>query len=467
MEGKVVIVGGGLVGSLLAVTLAKRGFAVEVYERYTDPRLSAAVEGRSINLVLTTRGLRAVHAVGLHDVVNLCVPVKGRMMHSVSGDLTFQPYGQSNQWNNSVSRRDLNIFLLDAADKNGVKVHFEHVLTGIDVDSDPNTTQLTFQNGNQSISVVSSFVIGADGGGSVVRRSLNAQNKLVKHSEDLLEYGYKEMTFPTKDGKATMDRDSLHIWPRGSHMLMALADLQESFTGTIYLPRTGEIGFDTISSSPEKITEFFQTYYPDAIELLGGLDRLLHQWTHHPVGILGTVRCAPWNVGSKLMLIGDAAHGIVPFFGQGCNCGFEDILEFSQMLEKNGGDLAKSFAEFGETRKPNSDAIADLALENFVEMRDRVGDKNFLLAKKVEHFLEQSFPGKFRSRYALVVYSSVPYSTCKAVGDVIGEIVQELIPTMDGERIDSIDLAVAESLIEAKLTPFFAARGIDLAKVFD
>jgi len=465
----VAVIGGGLVGALLAVYLRKRGFGVDLYEKWPDMRNQEGPKGRSINLVLTKRGLGGLAKVGLAEgALKLCVPVKGRMMHAVSGKLTFTPYGKENEWNNSISRSDLNKYLLSVAESEGARLHFSHPLQSADF-SHPNPADasktgvlLTFAPPNSpTVSHHYSFVIGADGGGSALRREMNRVGTLEHATEDILPFVYKEIIFPALGGNDyPMEKDCLHIWPRGEHMLMGLADLGGSFTGTFYLRQSGANSLEQLQNR-EDVVNFFNTFYADAIPLTGGIDNLVAQFQNNPNGLLGTVRCKPWQLNSRVMLIGDAAHAIVPFFGQGCNCGFEDCLIFDQILESNNNDLSAAIPEFSAVRPTDSNAIADLALENFVEMRERVADPVFLLKKKIEHEMETRLPrGKFRSMYAMVVYSHIPYSLCQKIGHVQQEILTELCGDVGG--VDEVDFDQALKLVEERVTPLVKAANIDL-----
>ncbi|WP_222615294.1 FAD-dependent oxidoreductase [Persicimonas caeni] len=449
---KMTVVGAGPVGCVLAMLLAKRGHDVEMYEMRPDMRAESADGGRSINLVLTDRGLRALEMFGLREkVLEITVPVLGRMMHSVDGELAYQPYGKDDsECNYSVSRGELNKFLLDAAEEMGITIHFEKTCTGADFD----TSQLHFEGSDP---VDAGVIFGADGAPSAVRKAL-VEAGAVDDSVEMLEYGYKELIFPAADGgEPAMAGHALHIWPRGDHFLMGLANLDGSFTGTIYLPWKGEHGFEELDSV-EKVRAFFEEFYPDAIPLLG--EDFEEEYLSNPNGKLGTVRCKPWHLGDRALLIGDAAHGIVPFFGQGLNCGFEDCVVLDEVFTQTD-DLAEAFSTFDTRRKPNSDAIADMALENFVEMRDKVGDPHFLLKKAVEHRLENEFTDIYRSRYAMVMYSYIPYSVAYSLGEVQQEILEELCA--DIERPEDADMEHARELIEQKLVPLYDQHDVDLS----
>ena len=451
----VAIVGGGLVGSLLAVFLARRGIAVTLYERRPDPRLVGAGGGRSINLVVTSRGIAALRRVGLErDVLALSVPVRGRMMHSVEGRLTFQPYGKDDsECNHSISRGRLNEYLLTAAERAGVRSRFELRL----VDADPRAGRLTFAAPGGTQEVVSARVaLGADGAASVVRASLM---RLPGHAEsiEMLEHGYKELEIPPAAGGAfRLDERALHIWPRGGSMMMALPNPDGSFTVTLYLPHRGPQGFAGLDSAA-RVQELFRALFPDALPLIPGLDR---EFFSNPTGELGTVRCGPWNCAGRTALVGDAAHALVPFFGQGMNCGFEDCTVLDELLERYGADFDALLPEYARLRKPEADAIADMALENFVEMRDRVGDPAFLLRKQVEHRLEQTMPREYRSRYSMVAFSLIPYSAAREAGRIQDGILDELCRGL--RSADELDLDRAQRLVAERLTPFLRARSIRL-----
>lgn len=412
--GHIVILGAGLVGSLCAVVLLKKGFKVHVYERYQDIR-SIPSAGRSINLSVTSRGLRAIKALGgslYNDIVsNLTTKVMGRIIHMPEGKVLFQRYGKDDtEHNYSVSRLDLNKFLLNAAAEAGAELHFDHALVESSDFSDERTVGscLHFRSRKGCLKVNAECpVIACDGAGSRARYALKRCG-LTDFTEDLLTRGYKEVLFPKpegdgfgakgEDGSEPCDGTfGLHIWPRGDHMLMALANRDGSFTGTIYMDNEGPESFAAFSDTPEgrdKCAEFCKRHYAEAIPLVGGLDSLVSQIVQNPTGILGTVRTSKWSAKGKVLLIGDSCHAMVPFFGQGCNCGFEDTLWLSKhiddfccssgqvSLEKcTDENIAKCFAAVEAERKPSADAICDMALENFIEMRDKTGDLKFQAAR--------------------------------------------------------------------------------------
>jgi len=453
---RVAIIGAGPVGCLLGVLLGARGYDVTVFEKRPDLRLQAMSAGRSINLVLTRRGLRALIPFDLRDeVLDLTVPVVGRMMHSLEGELTWTPYGRdTTECNHSISRGELNKLLLSAVESYAVPIRFEHEL----VDADFEAGLLRFDvAGGDPLEVQTDVIFGCDGGPSRTRELL-VQRHGFEHHIDLLEHGYKELTFPAAPhGGYAMAGHTLHIWPRDWHMLMGLANVDGSFTGTFYAPWKGDAGSLETLDTPTAVQAFFQRYYPDAIPLLGDF---AHDFLAHPTGTLGTVRCAPWHLRDRVLLVGDAAHGIVPFFGQGLNCGFEDCAVLHELFNTLHDDIPAIFKAFDQRRKPNADAIADMALENFVEMRDKVGDDDFILRKRVEARIEQAMPELYRSRYAMVMYSQIPYRTALLAGHLQDEILERLTRDIDDPAL--ADLNEARRLIEAKLTPFLAAHQVDL-----
>lgn len=446
----VIVVGAGPVGCVLAVLLARRGFDVEMFEKRPDMRRADITGGRSINLVLTDRGLRALERIGLRDeILELTVAVRGRMMHSTDGELSYQPYGKDeSECNYSVSRGRLNEFLLDAAADRGVEIHFQREVADLDVDAG----RLIFDDGSET---EAGLVFGCDGAPSAVRKAL-VDRCGFDESVEFMSWGYKELLFPAgPDNTYRMEKNALHIWPRGEHFLMGLANLDGSFTGTLYLPREGKYSFAELDN-PRRLQAFFDEYYADAVEVLGDF---VDEFLAHPTGKLGTVRCAPWQVGDRVLLLGDAAHGIVPFFGQGLNCGFEDCVVLDDLLEE-GGSLEAIFETFFQQRKSNTDAIADMALENAVEMGDKVSDPDFLFRKKVESVVERELPSLYRTRYAMVMYSTIPYRVVFEIGEVQKELIAELSKGL--EQAEEVDLDMARELIEARLQPLYERHGVEL-----
>lgn len=403
MTDDIAVVGAGLTGCLLSYYLARRGHRVALYERRADPRKAGTERGRSINLAISERGLDALRRVGLeHRVMAGALPMRGRMVHPVAGEATLQPYSaDGTRAINSISRGALNSTLLDAAESEpGVTVHFEHTLTDLDIAAGA----LTFVTPDGEARAKAQVVFGADGAGSAVRRQLLAQ-EAIDETLDFLDYGYKELTVPPVNGEFALDPGALHIWPRGSAMMIALPNPDRSFTCTLFWPTGGTESFASLSS-PAAIEKHFRTHYPDLVPLAPSL---VADYLANPVGLLGTVRCTPWQAGGSVCLIGDAAHAIVPFYGQGANCGFEDVVVLDRCLDESDS-WERALTLFDARRKIHADTIADMALDNFVEMRDKVASPVFRATKTVEHALERLLPGRYVSRYELVSFSTVPYA---------------------------------------------------------
>lgn len=453
----VAVVGGGLVGALLATFLVRRGYDVTVYERRDDMRSGPREAGRSINLVLTRRGIRALEQVRLADgALDLTVAVTGRMMHSIDGELAYQPYGRDEtECNYSISRAELNEFLVREADKQGVRFRFRSRLVQADLEAN----RLVFENdsGGERLETEVAALFGADGARSAVRDGFDKIEGF-EQSLEMLSHGYKELLIPAADGGGfRIEKNALHIWPRGQFMLMALPNLDGSFTVTLYLPFEGEHGFDSIESA-DQVMALFRGQFPDAVPLIPDLAT---SYFDNPTGTLGTLRCRPWHHADRALLIGDAAHAIVPFFGQGMNCGFEDCTVLGELLDRREEDgWAEVFEEFTRLRKPNADAIADMALENFVEMRDSVADRAFLLRKQVEHRLEQEIPLEYRSRYSMVMYSQIPFAVAQEAGRIQQELLDRLCEGL--EDAAQLDLSSARLLIRERMGPFLERNQVYL-----
>ena len=389
------------------------------------------------------------------ELLEQTIPVYGRMMHSVDGELTYQPYGKDeSECNYSVSRGELNKFLLSKAEAAGARLHFDRTLA--DADLDAGVLCFDTESGDGVEQVPFQTVFGCDGAPSALRRAMQSRKGL-QASMELLEHGYKELLFPaTSSGGYAMEKHALHIWPRGRHMLMGLPNLDGSFTGTIYLPNEGDESFQSLSS-PADVEAFFGRYFADTLALMPDLS---DEFLANPVGVLGTVRAWPWSCADQALLIGDASHAIVPFFGQGLNSGFEDCALLIEQIEAGGQERSDLFTSFASRRKPSADAIADMALENFVEMRDLVGDPAFLLRKRVEHRIETLFPERYRSRYAMVMYSFIPYRVAFEVGLVQRRILDALCADIDD--VDQADMEQALRLIDEHLAPVLAKHEVDL-----
>ncbi|MEM7230268.1 MAG: NAD(P)/FAD-dependent oxidoreductase [Planctomycetota bacterium] len=404
------IIGAGLAGALLAVLLARRGYRVDVFERRPDPRAKGFIGGRSINLALSTRGITAIRRAGIaDDILRQVIPMRGRMMHDRAGELVFQPYSKSpDDVINSVSRSDLNLKLLNAAGElDNVTLHFGMRCEDIDVDAG----RATFRDADDAlITQDADLLIGADGAFSAVRSALQRTDRF-NYSQTYLDHGYKELTIPpTADGDFAIDPNALHIWPRGGSMMIALPNEDRSFTCTLFWPFQGDHGFDAIRSRDD-VKPFFEKYYGDAVPIM---PTLVDDYETNPVSSLVTVRCAPWHRGDQVLILGDAAHAIVPFYGQGMNAAFEDCAALDALIEQritNGtGDWTQLIETFSRQRVPNANAIADMALTNFIEMRDHVGSRWFRFKKRVEKVLHRAFPGSFMPLYNMVSFSNIPYA---------------------------------------------------------
>lgn len=397
--GEVAVVGAGLAGCLLACFLARRGYRVTLYERRRDPT-GTGERGRSINLALSERGLDALRRIGLADrVLAGALPMRGRMIHPVSGPLDLQPYSADGERAiNSIGRAALNAALLSAATEAGARIRFEHRLVGLD----PVSAEVVFDGDRKATADV---VLGADGAGSAVRGQLLAHGLLTERL-DFLGHGYKELTIPPAGADFAMDPGALHIWPRGTSMMIALPNPDRSFTCTLFWPNSGTESFASLSS-PAAIERHFASVYPDVPALAPDL---VAEYQRNPVGLLGTVHCEPWQAYGRVGLIGDAAHAIVPFYGQGANCAFEDVVELDRCLSDTGDDWLRALPLFEQRRREHTEAIAEMALDNFVEMRDRVASPVYQARKRVEHALERALPGRYLSRYELVSFTTVPYA---------------------------------------------------------
>ncbi len=413
MEKQAIIVGAGLVGSLWAALLAKRGYSADVFELREDPRQAGFTGGRSINLAMSARGWRALEKAGVEkEIREVAIPMRGRMMHDEEGALTFQPYGKEGQAIYSVSRGGLNLALIRIADKyENLRFHFGQKCLGVDLKSNTAHFEHAATGGRRAAGAP--LIFGTDGAFSAVRRSLMKLPRF-NYSQQYLEYGYKELHLPPRaDGAHAMNPNALHIWPRGKFMMIALPNVDGSFTGTLFLPFDGpEASFEQLQTD-EQIMAFFRKYFPDSIPLIPGLMEDFH---NNPTSALVTVRCHPWQYENKVLLLGDASHAIVPFYGQGMNSGFEDCSILDELMEAHNDDWSLIMESFNRDRPGDANAVADLALRNFVEMRDRVADPRFLLRKEVEAYLNEKYPEDFLPLYSQVTFSHIPYSRALAEG---------------------------------------------------
>ena len=405
MSRNVTILGAGLVGSLLSVILKKRGHDVTVYERRPDMRTASGYAGRSINLAMSTRGWKGLELAGLRsDLEAIAIPMYGRQLHMPDGSEVFQPYSKNNEAIYSVSRGELNKRLMTLAEQCGVNIEFEHRCAHVDVQN--NKISFSLPDGTNK-SVQADLLFGADGAFSALRGSYSHMDR-VNCSQNYLEYGYKELTIPpAADGSMRMEKNALHIWPRGNYMMIALPNIDNTFTCTLFMPFEGPVSFEKLKTK-EDVTNFFNEKFADATAMM---PTLLDDYFANPTSSLITTHIFPWHYQDKSALIGDAAHAIVPFYGQGMNAGFEDCSVLSALIDTHGEDWATILKEYERKRKPNGDAVAQLALQNFVEMRDKVGDMAFLERKKIEKELGKRYPEQFISVYEMVSFSHIPYNT--------------------------------------------------------
>ncbi len=449
MTKKITLIGAGLVGSLLSIYLSKRGHQVTVYERRPDLRSNRISAGRSINMALSDRGWRALEEVGIaEEVRKVAIPMKGRMMHDRSGQLSFQPYGKDNQAIYSISRGGLNCVLMDLAEDHDVNIHYQQRCEEIDL---PSATAVLEDTRTGIVQRVSSDLIFAtDGAYSAGRLQLQTSTDRFEYSQHYLDHGYKEFSIPpTAAGDFALEPHALHIWPRGHFMMIALPNTDKSFTCTLFFPFEGDPSFASIDT-PEKMRAFFNETFPDASPLMTTLEEDMVQ---NPASSLVTVKCFPWSYQDKLLLLGDAAHAIVPFYGQGMNCGFEDCVVLEKLMEAHGNDWHTIFRTFEQERKPDADAIADLAVMNFIEMRDRTADPSFLLQKKIEARFSSKYPDKWVPLYSMVTYSpDIRYSTALKEGLRQEEIMAEVMAMpdiesqWDSEEVEKKILSLLETI---------------------
>ncbi len=448
----IVIIGAGLCGSLLALRLAQRGYKVDVYESRPDLRVTDISAGRSINLALSDRGFKALRLVGLEEKAkDICIPMKGRLMHDTQGNTFASNYsGRDHECINSISRGDLNGLLLTEADTHdNLTIHFQKECTFVDLDT--NTITFLDQVSNEEFNVKADVIFGTDGAGSSLRKSYYLERKfLFSYSQNFLTHGYKELEIPAaKDGSHLIDKDYLHIWPRGEYMLIALANLDGSFTVTLFLSHEeGEYNFANLSSE-EKIKEFFTEQFPDALALI---PNIAEEFANNPTGALGTVKCSPWYYKGQTLLMGDAAHAVVPFYGQGMNASFEDVSVLDRFINQHEGDWAAIFKAYQKARKADADAIGILAEENYYEMRDHVANPIFKEKRKFEMALEKNFPETYFSKYSMVTFNeNIGYHEAMIKGRAQDKVLLNLIADGDIDHntpIDSVLQKVQEETAE-------------------
>jgi len=436
------LIGAGLTGPLLATYLAQQGYSVEIFERRPDMRKESISAGRSINLALSARGNHALKEVGLYDKIKPnTIPMKGRMIHDLNGNTHLQPYGQKeNEVIFSVSRAQLNMELMTLAEETGnVTIRFNHQLLSADLEQNKLLFQLS--NSLEEIELPFNRVIGCDGSASILRKSI-VEKANIQYVKKPLGHGYKELTIPPlKSGKFRIEPNALHIWPRGNHMLIALPNNDCSFTCTLFFPMTGTKSFETVKTEKD-ILDLFQSQFHDAIKLI---PNLVEDFQKNSTGDLASVYCKPWHLGDKALLIGDAAHAVVPFFGQGMNASFQDCSTLAKLMGQNKNDWKTIFNTFSSVQVENGHAIADMAIENYLEMRDHVNDTEYKKRRNVELKLERMFPGQFIPRYSMVSFHQIPYAEVYERGEKQFKIISDVLKADPSGQ--SIDKAMVEKML--------------------
>lgn len=445
MEGKnVVIIGAGLVGSLWAVYLSKAGYKVTIYERRPDIRKADISAGKSINLALSNRGWKALDAVGVGDEIRkIAIPMYGRMMHDMQGNLTYQQYGKEGEAIYSVSRGKVNATMMDIAEKYGnATIHYNHECRRVDLKN--GVVHLTNNLNGEQFEVTADLVFGADGAYSAVRYNSMQKMDRFNYSQSFISDGYREILLPANaDGSYKMDKNALHIWPRGRFMMIALANEDGSFTCTLFMPHdSGDFAFDKLTSK-DAVDDFFQRIFPDFYDMM---PNVADAWEDHPLSSLAIMRCYPWAYG-KTALMGDAAHATVPFYGQGMNAGFEDCTVLNDLMKKHNENWEAIFDEYSRERKPDGDALQNLSLDNYYVMRDYVADPQFLLRKKIEAKFSELYPEKWMPLYSQVTFSEIRYSVAYEQGQVQNKIMDEVMTMSDIENCWDSD-AVMNKILE-------------------
>lgn len=431
IQKNITVVGAGLVGSLVSIYLAKKGHKVSIYERRPDMRKANIVAGRSINLALSDRGWRGLEGVGIADEIKkIAIPMYGRAIHLKDGSSTYQAYGKDNQAIYSVSRGGINMRLMDLAEQQpNISLNFDERCDKLD----RKNNELTFFNtaNNKVTNVKSDIILGSDGAFSAVRTQMQLQSDRFDYNQFYIDCGYKELVIPGgANGEYLIEKNCLHIWPRGSFMMIALPNMDGSFTCTLFFQMEGKVSFDALKTKDD-VLNFFKQEFPDAVPLM---PTLLEDWFTNPTSSLVTVKCKPWVWDEKIALIGDAAHAIVPFYGQGMNCGFEDCVVLNELIDKYGDLNGECLKEYESLRKPDGDAIADLAIANFIEMRDKTADKMFLLQKKIEARFSEKYPEKWIPLYSMVTYSPhIRYSEALNNGNKQQAIMDKIMAMPDIE----------------------------------
>ena len=437
----ITIVGAGLAGSLCALYLTKRGHHVTIFERRNDLRSEIITAGKSINLALSKRGLTALKKVGVDtEVMQIAIPMDKRIMHDVKGNLTEQLYGNDGQAIYSVSRAQLNVLMMKLAAKNGANLYFNEKC--VEANLEKASIVLENTNTNQKQTVKSDLIIGADGAFSAIRGQMVEQYDH-DFNYNKIEHDYKELHIPAgKNGTFLLDKNALHIWPRGGFMLIALANLDGSFTCTLFAPKKGGKSFEGLNSKLE-VENYFSTIFPDFLNLVPDL---YEQWIANPTSGLGIIKTYPWHVNDTTVLIGDAAHATVPFYGQGMNASLEDCRMLDELLDKHGDDLKSCFEEYSVTRKPNGDALQDLSMQNFIVMRDNTADPTFLLQKEIEKKFSNLYPDKWIPLYSMVSFSNIPYADAWEIGMKQEEMMEEIMNIANIEKEWKSDIIMQKML---------------------
>lgn len=442
MKKNITIAGAGLVGSLCALYMKKRGFDVSIFERRNDLRLTEISAGKSINLALSERGWTALKKVGAaKNVEKIAIPMYKRIMHDKEGNLYDQAYGNPGQAIYSVSRANLNLILMQMAEENGAKIYCNQKCLDVDFPSGETTFEHT--KTGEKTTINSDLLIGADGAFSAVRSKMTRRNRQ-QYSQHFIEHGYKELLIPAnEDGTHKLEKNALHIWPRGNFMLIALPNLDGSYTCTLFAPYEGKESFEELNNN-EDVEKYFKKIFPDLVPLIPDL---CEQFFSNPTSSMAIMRTYPWHVEDKSILIGDAAHATVPFYGQGMNAGFEDCRILDELLDKHKNNFKTCFKEYSEVRKPNGDGVQDLSMHNFIVMRDKTADAKFLLQKKIEQKFAQRYPEKWIPLYSMVSFTNISYSEAWHVGMKQEKMMQSIMNTSNiNETWDS------EEIMEKMLT---------------
>ena len=438
-------IGAGLVGSLLSIFLRKREYSVEIFEKRSDPRKGQGGEGLSINLALSSRGLLALKKIGvMSEALEIALPMSGRLIHSLDGKTSYQSYGKDErEVIYSISREELNKFLVDEAEKNKTTIHFDSEIVGYLPDT--GKVEIRNQKDNSLSTIEVERLIATDGANSQIRQSLSNQNYL-ESRVDFLPHGYKELELPaSQTGDFQLEHTALHIWPRGNFMLIALPNLDKTFTCTLFFPHEGKVSFASLDSD-KRIEQFFIKYFPDIVK---GFPDLVKQFNSNPTGNLGTLHCSSFHYEDKTLLLGDAAHAVVPFYGQGMNCGFEDCLLFDQLIHsKSNVDWKTIFSRFSQERMEDAKAIAQLSLDNFIEMRDSVGDPLFLNRKKIELQLYQNFPQDIISKYSMVSFHpEIKYKQAYDRGQALEQTIKTYLSNKKSSELSSSEIKTLRDMI--------------------